>query len=76
ANEQLGASTAYLGDLTGDGVGDLAIGSPGFDGPARPDRGAVHVHSGVGGALLFRVMGQAAGDLLGSSLAHAGDVDQ
>ncbi|MFM7535476.1 MAG: hypothetical protein ACKO91_06735, partial [Acidimicrobiales bacterium] len=41
-NDRFGTTVASLGDLDGDGIGDLAIGSPGDD-DGGTDRGAVHV---------------------------------
>ena len=39
----LGYSAAALGDLNGDGVGDLAVGAPGND-DGGTDTGVVYVH--------------------------------
>ncbi len=64
-NGQLGASLAALGDLDGDGVGELAIGDPGLAGS-----GQVIVVSGADGTILYTLAGAAqAGEAFGTALA-------
>ncbi len=85
---EFAAIAARAGDVNGDGVDDLLIGAPLRDGPAGERLGAVYVVFGqVGGvagpvdlgALApdqgFRIDGLAAGDLLGLSVAAAGDMN-
>lgn len=67
--DALGSSAVALDDLDGDGVRDLAVGSPG------DDLRQVRIFSGVDGAFLFALKGQLAGDGYGSSLAAVGDLD-
>ena len=80
-----GQALASLGDLDGDGVGDLAVGSH-FDGDGGTKRGAVWIVFLQGDGTvkaeqkisdLFGGFGGvlAAGDVFGSSLAALGDVD-
>ncbi len=69
---QFGYAAANAGDLDGDGVSDVILGSP-FAGRDETE-GCIHAHSGRGGAQLFRIEGRR-GDLFGWSLAAAGDVD-
>jgi len=69
-----GRALANLGDVDGDGVPDLAIGSPN-----RSDTtgtfGAVAVYSGADGAMLWEVAGDGPDGELGRALAAVLDVD-
>ena len=74
---RLGHSVADLGDLTGDGVPDFAVGnksanyrSPECDWPC----GAVDFYSGADGTLFYRLLGE--GAFFAEALAHAGDLNQ
>jgi hypothetical protein len=74
-----GLSVAALGDVTGDGLPDLAIGLPLADGLAA-EAGAVWVHAGpfdgdrsLDGGL--RLSGEQTDDFAGAAVAGAGDVD-
>jgi len=71
AGEQFGIALAAVGDVDGDGRGDLAIGAPRAD-TFGTDMGAVRVVSGADGRLLHELGGGAA---LGDSVARGGDVD-
>lgn len=81
-DQQSGASVSSAGDLNGDGIGDIVIGAPAFgrgvayviygqDTPF-PSEVALGQMNGVHG---FRIAGRANGDLAGSTVASAGDVN-
>lgn len=74
AVERRGAAVADAGDVNGDGIGDIAIGKP-FDNTAGLGAGACEVRSGADGSVLRTFFGSAAGELFGSAVAGAGDVD-
>ncbi len=78
---------AGAGDVNGDGLADLLVGAPSFDGGVFNGRGAAYVvfgkasgeevdlaqvALGMGG---FRITGEARGDGFGRSVAAAGDVN-
>lgn len=67
------SAVASAGDVDADGVPDLVLGAPYYDGPAS-SAGYARVHSGVDGALLFQVYGEAK-DNLGWAVAGARDVN-
>lgn len=67
-------SVAGGGDLNGDGVPDLVVGSPGAKGPG-PFAGRVQALSGKDGAELWARTGEYEKLLLGFSLCIPGDVD-
>ncbi len=75
ALDRFGLRLAGGMDVDGDGVADLVVGIPGWDGPLGPDYGAVEVHSGVDGALLYCWQGSAQEDRFGDTMDFAGDVD-
>ncbi|HZM00697.1 MAG TPA: integrin alpha [Planctomycetota bacterium] len=74
AFDKLGFAVAFVGDLDGDGIADVAAGAP-FHDEIASNAGQVFLISGATGAVLFDILGQAAGDRLGSALAGAGDID-
>ena len=65
--DRFGSAIAALGDINGDGNGDLAIGAPGSD----HDSGGVEVWAGGTWQLIRTHKGEHAGDELGSALAAA-----
>ena len=71
-NGQYGNALASLGDVDGDGVGDLAIAASGFHSPSEPSAGAGYadVVSGASGTLLWRATGGATGVQLVSVARH------
>jgi len=69
-----GLSVAGLGDVDGDGRGDVAAGGPTYDGPQDYDVGVVRVLSGASGKLLHQFVGQADDEEL-SLVCSAGDFD-
>lgn len=79
AGARFGASIA-IGDVTGDGVPDLAVGAPGADG-TLVDAGRAFVYAGSASGLAsapVATLGDASGTTgaaLGSALAVIGDVD-
>ncbi|MBL8694191.1 MAG: FG-GAP repeat protein [Planctomycetes bacterium] len=66
---RLGASAAALGDVSGDGIPDFALGAP------SAGTGSVKIHSGAGAALLHSLPGAAVGSSFGASMAGVGDLD-
>ena len=78
ADELFGAAVAG-GDLDGDGYGDLVVGSPGWDGMAAPDAGAVRIYSGgpsgLGTTPTWEYLGSQSGAAWGSAVANLGDVN-
>jgi hypothetical protein len=63
-----------LGDINGDGVPEFIVGAPGND-AGGADAGRAYVYSGMNSTPLFTVSGQAAGELIGWSVAAAGDLN-
>lgn len=74
AGDRFGAAVAGIGDLDGDGISDLAIGSPKEDGGLE-DTGSVRVYSTATKALRFVQFGLGDKAHLGAAVAAAGDVD-
>ncbi len=74
AGDWFGFSVAGLGDVDGDGFGDLAIGAH-QDDPNGADSGSASVYSGRTGDLLASLFGDTIGDNFGQCVAGAGDVD-
>lgn len=77
AGEEAGAALAGLGDVNGDQIADIAVGSPGVD----SDRGGAFVWFSPLPATAtldeadLCVLGESADDRLGASLAGPGDVN-
>lgn len=69
-----GSSVSRVGDSNGDGHPDLACGAPLAD-VNGTDSGSMTLYSGLSGAVIYNIVGGAAGDRLGSSTAFAGDHD-
>ena len=72
--DRLGVSVASAGDVNNDGFDDLIVGANHKDAGA-PDAGRAYVFSGLNGDTLYVFTGEAGGDLFGSSVATAGDVN-
>jgi hypothetical protein len=72
--EALGASVAGLGDVDGDGFGDVAIGARDATG-MQAGSGVVRIFSGKTGAMIRELDGERTGDRFGHSVAALGDVD-
>ena len=89
AGDQLGFAVAGIGDLNGDGLADIAIGTPGRDRSGATDVGTVYVVfgranpaasidlNGLNGSNGFVLTGTAlpANARLGQSLSTAGDIN-
>jgi len=69
-----GAAVAGLGDLTGDGRSDFAVGSP-LEDTAEVQAGAVRIYSGSSFAQIEYIPGTDAASEFGAALAPAGDVN-
>ncbi len=87
AGEQAGMAVAAAGDVNGDGIGDIIVGAPNAA-PNGALSGAAYVvfgkAGGVGKELKladlngtngFRIVGTAAGQLMGGSVSGAGDLN-
>lgn len=75
--EEMGRAVAGVGDLTGDGVPDVIVGSPLAD-DTGVDAGLARVYSGGSGLLVHTLLSDCsiqAGALFGSAVAGAGDAD-
>ncbi|HYE45070.1 MAG TPA: hypothetical protein VEA44_04770, partial [Caulobacter sp.] len=84
ADDRLGSSVAYGGDVNGDGIGDIVLGAPGVGGfytgaayvlfgGASP--GASFSLAGLDGDNGFRVDGTSLYDTVGMTVGGAGDVN-
>ncbi|MHC4845334.1 MAG: integrin alpha, partial [Planctomycetota bacterium] len=73
-DEAFGTAVAGIGDLDGDGLGDLAVGAAGawYDAGLA---GRVTLFSGSDGGEIDVFVGESPGDRLGRSVAALGDVD-
>jgi hypothetical protein len=84
ANDLLG-NVAGTPDLTGDGRGDVLVGAPFADAGGRVDSGAAYLVPGKGssgnvdlaapGSSYYSATGASAGDMLGSAVAAADDLN-
>lgn len=77
ANDHFGWSLDVLGDLDGDGVDDLIVGSYPAQGDFSVDLapGYAEAISGVSGTMLQRVQGVGIGDRFGFAVAGVGDLN-
>lgn len=73
-SDNFGTSVAGVGDLNGDGIGDIVVGSPGDDGGANGG-GSVRVLSGADGAILYDKVENASYSFLGTAVTATGDVN-
>lgn len=72
--DNLGYSVAGVGDITGDGVGDFAIGAPGVPKKRKPMAGTITVYSGATREVLRTFKGKPY-DMVGTSVAGLGLVN-
>ena len=70
----LGTSVTGMGDVSGDGVPDLAAGAPTYAGVAA-NAGRVSLFSGADGTVLRHLDGTTEGDQFGIAIGWAGDVN-
>jgi len=70
-----GGVVAALGDLDGDGKGEIAVAAPGTEDQTRTLTGELRVYSGRTGTELRRWQGTQAGELYGRMVAPTGDLD-
>lgn len=73
--DRFGWDVAGLGDIDGDGVGDLIVGAPLHEWTSGTDKGAVYTISGANGALIWKLGGNSSGDRMGTAVAGPGDVN-
>ncbi len=78
--DMLGSTVAYVGDFDGDGYGDYAIATPGYDVVptairALRDAGRVQVISGATGTPLATLVGAATREGVGTAIAGNADID-
>lgn len=72
-HDMLGAAISTAGDLNGDGVDDVLVGSPGFDAGNGVGHGKVSLFSGADGSLLQTILGPEGGQF-GCAIAGGKDV--
>ena len=78
---QMGTSAVELGDVSGDGIPDVAVGAPGQYNPSNAPTGMVAAVSGAwirnqsGLQFVWKQYGLVAQDLFGTSVANCGDLD-
>ena len=73
--ERMGTAVASAGDVDGDGTADLIVGAGGTDTTNGIDSGRVHVFAGDTFGMIRTIDGPAAGELFGSGVDLAGDLD-
>jgi len=75
ADDLLGKTLCSSGDYSGDGVLDLVVGIPGFDGAAGVNSGKINALNGASGKLLASLEGEASRDQFGSALCALSDIN-
>ncbi len=73
-HSHFGDTVAGLGDMNGDGVDDVAVGTPKYNGIAD-ETGLVHAYSGLDGSLLYAWEGEVSFGDFGFWIDGAGDVN-
>lgn len=74
AGDEFGTAIDDVGDVTGDGVRDYAVGQPGYDNPSSSTAGAVRLVNGATRTVVSLIQGSGFA-ALGTSLAACGDVN-
>ncbi len=72
--EYFGTAVAFLGDIDGDGRGEVAVGAPGYGPPVN--LGRVYLYSLAGARRAGILNGEREGSFFGNALAAAGDVNR
>jgi hypothetical protein len=75
AQDNLGTAVAGVGDVTGDGVGDFAIGAPGVPRKRKPMAGEIAIYSGATHEVVRTFKGKPY-DMVGTSVAGLGRVNR
>src|SRR5258705_290470 len=70
-----GGACTGIGDMDGDGVGDLMVGAPKHTGAAGVMTGGVSIYSGKTGQVIRGHDGEFMGNRFGSSIAVLDDID-
>ena len=73
--QQFGRAVARAGDVNGDGIDDILVGSPFELVGSMSQAGSVRIYSGAEGALLETIQGEGPGLQLGGSVASIDDMD-
>jgi hypothetical protein len=73
--DELGFCLARIGDVNGDGIGDLLVGADESSPGGVLDAGSAFILSGRDGSILIRFDGEAVNDFLGWSVDGCGDID-
>ncbi|KAA3611547.1 MAG: hypothetical protein DWQ01_05505 [Planctomycetota bacterium] len=76
SDQGLGSALAFSGDVNGDGVPDVILGSPTASPGGLVRAGVAQVFSGADQSLLWTVTGVTASSYCGASVAGAGDLNQ
>jgi hypothetical protein len=75
AYDYFGGDVSGAGDVNNDGFEDVIVGAIGHD-EGGSFAGCAYVFSGQDGSVLYRLIGEEAGDYFGSSVCGVGDIDQ
>ena len=75
SGDQLGISVAGAGDANEDGKADFLVGAYYADPGGRSGAGSAYLYSGANGSLLYQKDGVGTNNVLGGSVAGAGDVN-